>query len=72
MKVGKAEAARIAAAYGVTCAVGVAVTACPAGGTVMPMDGMSWKERNLASFRARVRQSMFERAARRPAVKEGT
>ena len=70
MKVGKVEAARIAAAYGVTCAPGVAVTACPAGATVTQMAGMSWKEMTVASHRARMRRNRFERAARRAAVKE--
>ena len=70
MKLGKAEAARIAAAYGVTCAAGVAVTACPAGATVTQIDGISWKEMTVASHRARMRRNRFERAARRATVEE--
>jgi len=70
MKVGKAEAARIAASYGVTCEAAVAVVACPAGATVTQMAGMSWKEMTVASHRARMRRNRFERAARRAAVKE--
>jgi len=70
MKLGKAEAARIAAAYGVTCASGVAVVACPAGATVTQIDGMAWKEMTVASHRARMRRNRFERAARRATVEE--
>jgi len=70
MKVGKAEAARIAAAYGVTCAPGVSVTACPRGGTVAPVDGLSWKDMNVSRIKILMRQRRFERAALRAAVKE--
>jgi len=69
MKLGKAEAARIAASYGVTCAAGVVVTLCPPGATVTQMDGMSWKDMTVASHRARMRRNRFERAARRAVVK---
>jgi len=70
MKVGQAEAARIAAAYGVTCAAGVAVTACPSGAVAMPTGGLSWKEMNAGRARNMMRQRKFERAALRAAVKE--
>jgi hypothetical protein len=70
MKIGKVEAARLAAAYGVTCAAGVAVTACPAGGTVTPVGGMSCKEMTALRGRNMLRQRKFERAALRAAAKE--